>query len=695
MYVDLNNIDLTGNDPNFSRTYQVAVFKSGQVIKFGEPIFGEDLKVYRISGNTADELVAGSDYTIPRDPSDYVDYDGISAAKVRASLSGDTFEKNLVNAITMSQEYNGEYRIAIEAHALYRRSSDYTAIGEGPEYSRAFGASVVERLNNLENTLNPVSRITSTEIGNVAPLEEDLTARAGTNYIVGEKHKIDVPNNIYVIRPLYGDFYDDDDVVVEFEGVESMTITDAFIGKTIIVDGNDIELTGSNIYNYTDKVYEVRIPKRTLLRNEDYIVRGIDRAKTRIALVSSGVYSNIILTKKFRGDVVINYHAFGGNVSIKDIYTIKDTLMNLVMSISGNQFITVESLTNLPKIVNIIDRIERLEDLFHVHTPTAIPYEYAFDAGEGVAKWVDVAQLFNSGYSEEGTIPEVLTETFALINESLGYKATFDINYDLNHNSCQIVNTKIASCKLDAVGYEYFNDRRTPMFRIVYDKTDTSKGLVLQMAIISGVEGSNLWQIYSVKANESLWMIIDKDGAYREDASLVTKLPNGSAWNQTIDGMTKTNVAVLSDPYTIFAGSVDMGFIDDLSYREGIVYDNEANGTNFEDEPGEVELEGLVVNPCCDKAVLVPNRIRGFKFTIFDRYEGKYINAFTNNISGNDSVHGDVVYFDADMCHISARVYLDNGNPKLVIKTNTGSNSLESKRFDLRQVDVLFTEREG
>ena len=37
MYVDLNNIDLTGNDPNFSRTYQVAVFKSGQVIKFGEP----------------------------------------------------------------------------------------------------------------------------------------------------------------------------------------------------------------------------------------------------------------------------------------------------------------------------------------------------------------------------------------------------------------------------------------------------------------------------------------------------------------------------------------------------------------------------------------------------------------------------------------------------------------------------------
>lgn len=690
MFVDLQNIDLTGADSNFSRQdMPYVVFKAGQVIEFHEPVFADTIVVYKVSGSGLEELQSVSDYTIPRDPNvyaEYVDYNAISDAKVKASASGNMFDRNLVKAIVMSDNFTGEYRISVNAQALYRRYSDFTEIGTGPEYSRSFGASIIERLNYLETAVNPLSRITSTDLGNVSPLDEDLTGVAESNYIQGETHNVNVPNNVFVIRPLYGDFYDDNDLKIDFTGIEQCVINDTFIGRTIVVNDVEIELNGTNIYEYVGKVQDVKVPTRTLVRGTDYIVRGIERAKTRIALTTTGVYSTIILSKKFRGECVISYHAFGGDVSIRDIYTIKDMLMTVLMNLTGNTFMTVEQFNVLPKVVNIIDRIEKLEDILHVHRPVAIPFEYT----ENV-RWVDVATLYPAGYTEEGTIPERYTETFRLVNESQDYDATFDLSYDLGTQSLEVTNTRITSCKFAIEGASYFDNRRCPVFRVVYDKSDTSKGLVLQMSVISDTLVSELWQIHLCHYNEALWSIIDKDGAYRIDASNITTLPSGTVWGFNITNMVSTSVGVISDPYTVFAGNISMNFLDSVSYREGAVYNNVADNTDYEDEPGQVELDGFIIDAIGNKNILKPGYIRGFVFTIFDRYEGKYIckSSNTGNVVG-DSVFGEVVYFDLDMCQVSASLKVVEDQVKLVIKSHTGTNSLESNRFDLRQIDVLF-----
>lgn len=697
MFVDLNDIDLTGSNPNFVRSdIRRVVFRSGQVIEFNEPIFANTIKVLKIEGTTVTALQSGIDFTIPIEPSEHVAYDAISDAKARASAGGNTFDRNLVKAIVMSTEFNGEYQVSISGNALYRRYSDYTNLGGGPEYSRALGASIIERLNYIEMALNPLSRITTTELGKVSPLTEDLTAAAEENFIKGEVHKVNVPNNVYVIRPLYGDFYDTEDLKIEFTGVEERVITDAFIGKTIVKESGEIVLDGNNIYDYVGQTCDVKTDTKTLIRDTDYIVRGIERAKTRIALVPNGVYSNIILTKKYRGECVITYHAFGGNVSIRDIYTIKDTLMNLVLNMTGSTYITKQQFDTLPKITSMIDRIEKLEDVLHVHRPVAIPYDYQFeDNGDSKAVWVDIAKLYHYGYTQDGTIPNVYTETFRLVNDAYDYDAIFDLTYELGSGALFITNTSITAHKFDSVGANYFNTRRTPMFRVVYDKANVDKGLVLQMAVISDVEAEDLWQIHLCHYNEALWSLIDKDGAYREDTTYNTTLPSGHRWGTNISNMVATKTAILSDPYTVFAGSIGMDFIDGLSYRAGVVYDNIANGTNYDDEPAQVELDGLTIDAFGNTMLLDPSNIYGFRFTVYDRYEGKYITKCSNITKGSsNSAYGEVVYFELDMCQISAGVKLVNDKLTLHIKSHTGTNSLESKRFDLRQIDVLFNERE-
>ena len=133
MFVDLNDIDLTGSNPNFARSdIRRVVFRSGQVIEFNEPIFANTIKVLKIEGTNVTALQSGIDFTIPIEPSEHVAYDAISDAKARASAGGNTFDRNLVKAIVMSTEFNGEYQVSISGNALYRRYSDYTNLGGGP-----------------------------------------------------------------------------------------------------------------------------------------------------------------------------------------------------------------------------------------------------------------------------------------------------------------------------------------------------------------------------------------------------------------------------------------------------------------------------------------------------------------------------------------------------------------------------------
>lgn len=695
MIVDLTKVDLTGNDPSFFRPDERRmVFREDQIIEFNEPVYAESIHVFMISSEGTHELTDGVDYEVPNAHSDMVDEFAISEAKicVNDEATGTIFNKLLVKGIKIIREFVSDYQISIQYQAFYRKPTDYVGNGTGPDYSRALMKEVIDRIHYLENVKNPVESITTADVADIRPLDEDLTATAESNFIQYEEHRIDVPNNIYAIRPLYGTFYDTEDLVVTFNGSETRTITEEDLGKSIFLEetGGKLPLTESNISQYVGKVFRIYEDDITLVRDVDYFIRGIDHIRTRIANTSAGVYDRIIISKKLKGTVKVTYHAFGGEVTIKDIWALKHAVISLYTNLENGRFLTEDSLKALPVLASLIQRVDHIEDLCHIVSPYQFRYLYRVLEGNSDDLWVDVAKLYNDSWTRLSGVPTLHSEEFCLSNEALNYCAYFNLKHNLDLGKLEVCHSRIAASSFSSAGVDYFDLRKTPKFRIVYDENDLSKGIVLQISIINKNEGDGAWQIRAVKGSESAWSIIDSNGGVKGETSLTTELPDGSVWDITSNSV--TNIAVLSDPYTFFYGSIPLSMIDAASYRDGEIYDNEANGTDLEDEPGKVELEGYNLPIIMENNAFNLASVKGFRFHIFDRYVGNMIIQNTGTITSvsTESISSDVIYFPLDLCSIEGILTFNEGKFTFKVKSHTGLNSLLNERFDLRQVDFIF-----
>ena len=715
MIVDVNSVDLTGTNPDFKREdLRFMVFRGNQIIYFHEPIYATGLVVYAVTTSgidTAHPLVAGVDYIIPTGNSELVADDAIAEAKLYRYREGGSFNQNLIKGIQITRGFTSEYQISVFGQAYYRQISDYIGTGDGPDYSPALMASVIERIRHLELIKNPMNSIITTDIEQIRPLEEDLTAALPANFIQNEQHEINTANNKYAIRPIYGTFYDTSDLKVFSLTKEHRAVTADDIGSRIYDPTLQVQitLTAQNINEYIGWVLYIEKLKELARYNEAtnsgyYVVRGVDQIRTRISHTSFGVYDRILIVKPLAGTVEIQYHAFGGEVSLKDIYALKHGLISLYENIGDGGFITDDALAAHPSIVGLESRMSNVEDILHWVKLSEFRYTYAFDAvtPSGLEtrnvprdRWVNVATLFKDSWTSISGPPMKHAEEFCLESQSQHYCVYFTLKYDLNTNKLFIDNVRGAANSVACCGYDYFDKRRTPKFRVIYLANNLTKGIVLQMSIISPEEGYNPWQLRVVNTASASWDCIRGDGQELPEASTSTILPDGATvWNNGA----KTNHVVLSNPYTVYVGNIPMSAIDAESYREGNISTGTDQSASYQDEPGKVELEGFYIRTIQEENAFTINDIKGFRFHVYDRYIGKMIVKDTDSVSlaSDTSINGETIYYPVDLCSIGCVLTnITPGTFKIAIKSYTGLHSLTNERFDFRQLDILFNEREA
>lgn len=663
---DIKMTDLTGSDPEFKRgDRRYMVFQSTQTIDFEEPAFANTIKVYRIDDGTPVELFENTDWA---HRSSLQDVNAISKAKLEDS----TFQANLVHGILMTGSViaGQEFQISVEYQGFYRELTSYPDTSTGPTPTPGLMLSIVKDLQYLKYVKDPVTDVTGDTLAKVQILDEDYTGLNENNHIFNEEHQVNVPNNVYVIRPANGSFYK-----------------------------HDLVLT----YNGTD-----------LVENRDYIVRGVNHGKTRVSSHKSGVYEYIVLTTAIVGTVQVDYRAFGGMITANDFYSLRDSLIDVIQLLGSGQFITTENLPTQPIITEILQRLTIVEEAVRHYKQVAFTYEITNFLHNSLYysddNWVNVASVAHGPWTEMNPINSVSTGYFRLEVPVYNYGADFALTYNMISGKIMLSDVSVHGTTYEDNGMSHFDTRIVPKFRIVYDTSDINHGLILQMSINGKTAGDVQVTFYDKTGSATVWDVIDSGGEKHPNTETTTTLPDGTEWvsGQGTAAVTNT-VSVLGEHYTTWVGTVNVKDIEDASYERGeakTFMDNTwvvdgAEAGDYSERPF-IDKDGLTVSHLINNNDIDISQVRGIKVKVFDRYKNQVIEESSNQVVElQDRVEPIVMYYIQDLCAISCSLTQQNQqvsaknslrtitNFTLVLKSQTGTNSLINDRFVLQQVDLL------
>ncbi len=660
---DIKMTDLTGSDPEFKRgDRRFMVFQSTQTIDFGEPAFASTVKVYKIAQGTPVLLTENTDW-IHR--SSLQATSAISEAKLEDS----TFQSNLVTGILMTGSVlsGKEFQISVEYQGFYRYLTDYPATSVGPTPTPGLMLAMLKDLQYLKYVKDPVTDVTSTTLATLQILDEDYTGENENNHIYNEEHQVDVPHGRFVIRPANGSFYKHD----------------------LVLTYNDMKLE----------------------ENLDYIVRGVNHGKTRVSSHKSGVYEYIILTKAITGSVRVSYRAFGGEITTADFYSLRDELINVVQLLASGQFVTTENLPKQPIIIEIENRLKLVEELLRHYKQTTFAYAIKSFTSNAIQysddNWVDIATVAHGPWSEMNPIVNIGTGYFRVEVPVHNYSADFALTYNMSAGKISLSEVSVHGSTYEDDGLSHFNTRIVPKFRIVYDKTNINHGFILQMSINGKVPGDIQVVFYDKTGSGTVWTVIDSAGEHHANTETKTTLPDGTPWlvSQANSAVTNT-VSVLGERYTTWVGTVNITDIEKVSYKKGDVATTTSDTIWIVDsgvsEDPFIDDVGMTVNHTINNNDIDISQIRGIKVKVFDRYKNQVIEESSNQvIELQDRVEPIVMYYIQDLCAISCSLTQKNRQVSanssmrtitdftLILKSQTGTNSLINDRFVLQQIDLL------
>lgn len=659
---DIKMTDLTGSDPEFKRgDRRYMVFQSTQTIDFEEPAFASTIKVYKIDKGSPVDLFENTDWA---HRTSLQDTNAISKAKLEDS----TFQANLVHGIIMTGSVitGQEFQISVEYQGFYRELTSYPDTSIGPTPTPGLMLSMLKDLQYLKYTKDPVTDVTSETLATLQILEEDYTGLNENNHIFNEEHQVNVPNNVYVIRPANGSFYK-----------------------------HDLVLT----YNGTN-----------LVENRDYIVRGVNHGKTRVSSHKSGVYEYIVLTSPIVGTIQVDYRAFGGEITANDFYSLRDNLIDVIQLLSSGQFITTENLPTQPIITEILTRLAIVEEAVRHYKQVAFTYEITNFLYNGINysddNWVDIAQVAHGPWTEANPITSVGTGYFRLEVPTYDYGADFALTYNMTSGKISVSDVSVHGTTYEDNGISHFDTRIVPKFRIVYDSSDINHGFILQMSI-NGKTPKDVQVVFFDKTGSAtVWDVIDSGGEKHDNTEVSTTLPDGTRWvtGQGTSAVTNT-VSILGDNYTTWVGTINVTDIEKVSYTRGEITTVQENTWRVDGTLSEspfIEGAGMSVNHVINNNDIDIAQVRGIKVKVFDRYKNQVIEESSNQVVElSDRVEPIVMYYIQDLCAISCSLTQKNQqvsakgsmrtitNFTLVLKSQSGTNSLINDRFVLQQVDLL------
>lgn len=657
------NFDITGADPDYKTIdKRFMVFQQNQVVDFEEPIFAGSLVLHMVTESGLTELVPTVDWTI-RD-SDR-DINAISYAK----LIDPEFEYNLIKSVFILKPFVEDYQISCE---FQRFQSNYTqpgtAYGDGPPCTPGLLQEIINSLNFLRYVKDPSIDLVSLSVLDIVALDEDLTGVAQTHIITDELHTVDVPNGKAIVRPGCGSFYNYD------------------ITIKLVSNG------------------------QTLVKGTDYIVVGTNLPKTKVTYHTSGVYDYIYLLAPVVGQVTISYHAFGGEVTVPDINSIYASLVNLTEYLKSKEFLTDDTLGYATSIVQILDRIFRLEEfarhatLNGTHGLSSAFYLFPTDHEK---HWYNIASLYKTEMGGENihlkdkAIFRVKFDKLPLV---------FDVAIGLDLTGPEPVYTA------DVIGgstsepyttfgnYEKLEQVAVPEFRVIWNKPNTgtpTSGVYLQLGIALKYLENETVLITDISSPACSWILDVFPGpvAVIKDDNIL--LPDGvSSWAHALPHCKMQHAIVVSKfGYPAWVGNINLS----TPYKNSAVWETVEEPTGSieggievynkwvelfnrpQDTPFYMDMFHIV-----DPRDVYIDLIRSMTLHVYDRFMDKVITTKLEMFSYEGVTFAQGFIYANDMCAIKVYIFEFESKLHLGVVPNLGDNSRIHERFDLRQILFHF-----
>ncbi len=724
--------DLSGTLAGYKKEdLRFVIFENDQRIEFGEPVFINSIVVTKSVGTGWVPVTQGA-----ADGWTFVDgIDTDSSAKSDAMLKDKTFNGVLVKSIVVKifNSTNTKATVSVSYQRLRKDLNEsFTYDGNGPEYSPALMAKVLERIEYLSSKSNTVTDMFGSSLEDHTLLEQDLTGTNVVNLIQQERHTINVPGGRMFISPDRGSFYKHDVVVQGFTPIAT-TITStnkvSFYGKLFIYTEDTynaalntttskekrVVIRRSNVDNYVGFSGTIAGDVVTWVEGVDYKIIGVNLAKTKVSSHTSGVYEHIQVLKAYVGDVFITYRAFGGSVSTQDVLDMHKNLKNLVSVIKGSGLLTDKSVYTHPIVREMIDRLNAMEEFHHHYAQI----EHIISVRDNAFHWYNIAFIYDNRWDG---LEDALNDLGSFRIESMARNWAYEFNIitDLESDTGRQLRVKTLACSDTNIvnnfkNYAILDNHDNVYLRLCWVGDGKTSGVVLQYGMkfdkfalpINGVETETLivtnksgrasrWRLYS----NPLEMDYPADDnfstpVYHENANDDNfTMPNGyTRWQSSnVDCSWKCRPLEPEDGMIYWAGNMPMHLLMEEHSSISPFYSNKVRH----------ELQQMVRDP-----QLTAEQVSSVSFDIFDRFSSSYftvespcrINPILNQASGywNQvgclNVHSgqEVIFSLQDMCGL--RYTISTSIDSLLVMsviTSLGTNSIINERFDLRQIRLHF-----
>lgn len=516
-------LDTTGSLENYAETGKVfKIVKTNQYINFQTPVFLDTLKVILISKGLNEELVLNTDYDVPDEFIHNCDND-LSRAKIIAS----DFNRTLTSGIRMIRGLDNDsgYTVAISYQRLYP-SQLRTAYYQGktfnvtPELMYDL-VQTVEQLKIQTSTVADASSLTTKSV--VYELDESESKTA--NLVKDEEHYVDVSAGRFVIHPKGGSFYDGS-VVVAYNGTK-------------------------------------------LEEGTDYVIRGMNVAKTKATSSTHAVMDFIILKSMIVGMVNISYHAYGGDPTIDNYRDLILSINNVINYLNNTNNLTSENLGATDVITAIFERCDKLEQKMRrlEGTPNygditdGKVINMKLTSPETGLHWFTIAKLYKTlGTNVTPCTADTFTFRIQTKETHIQFKAA--VSVDLNNNEGDRLNVDVINENYPR-GYVPFQDYSEiekimrPQIRVVWVNDNAYSGAYLQLGLdLTNVNVETI-SIEDMSGHESSWLLVDEvaEVTTPQDSDMI--MPDGtSVWSDSLStSFSESQLIPFRKGHLIWAGS--------------------------------------------------------------------------------------------------------------------------------------------
>ena len=524
-------MDLTGKHPNYAETNRVfRVFKYGQLINFEATVFLESIEVFDLSsGISTQKLVLGEDYIVPDEFENSCDNE-----KSKAMLMDTTFNKTLVSGIQMIKgvEQNSYYTISVNYQRLFPNQLLTAYFHNEPfQVTPDLIYDLVKNVEDLKIVQNRLQdNFTVESITQSAILELDPAKKYATNAIVDEEHTVNVNNHVYIIHPKCGSFF-----------LDSVVVKHPATGTTLVKD-------------------------------KDYVIVGMDEARTKAALHTSPVYKFILITAAINDTVTVSYHAFGGDPTLDNYREMQRSLSNIVEYLKDAKTLTTTNLSQNEIISSVIERVERMEDKMRRLEGT--PSYGDITTGKAILMklfadtigmhWYTIATLYKANGT--GMKPSTAdTFIFRLQSKESHFQFEAAVAVDLNNTANEKFNVSVLTDNyprgfVPCEDYSEIDKIIKPQLRVVWSEGENVSGAYLQL----GFELINMLEeticIEDMSGHESSWKLVDEVSTVTlpQDEDFI--LPDGiSTWSSSLENCKQDSTLIpFKKGHLIWAGSQPM-----------------------------------------------------------------------------------------------------------------------------------------